>query len=79
MKNKRSFSQTDSITVGLERFFRKALPLTEFAIMLEAMVTFLQTPPTARILNSIPFQIMLPDHLKAYMQYNTNPTSEVII
>ena len=79
LKNKRSFSQTDLITVGLECFFRKALPMSEFAIMLESMVTFLQTPPTERILNSIPFQVMLPEHLKAYLQYNTNPTSEVII
>ena len=79
MKNKRSFSQTDLITVGLECFFRKALPMSEFAIMLEAMVIFLQTPPAGRILNSIPFQIMLPEHLKEYLQYNTNPTSEVTV
>ena len=79
LKYKRSFSQTDLITVGLECFFRKALTMSEFAIMLESMVTFLQTPPTERISNSIPFQVMLPEHLKAHLQYNTNPTSEVII
>ena len=40
---KRSFAQTDAITATLECFFRKGLPHCEFSIMLEEMLSKLET------------------------------------
>ena len=44
LKNKMFRGQSDRITVALECFFRKALPVSSFSKMLESMILMLQPP-----------------------------------
>ena len=78
LKNKRSIGQSDRITVALECFFRKALPGSSFSKMLESMILMLQPPHDNLSSNAVIFASILPEELKAYLQYTTNPIDEVI-
>ena len=78
-KNKRSIGQSDRITVALERFFRKALPGSSFSkMLLESMILMLQPPHDNLSSNALIFASILPEELKAYLRYTTNPIDEVI-
>ena len=82
LKNKMFRGQSDRImvaiecfyrTVALECFFRKALPGSRFSKMLESMILMLQPPHDNLSSNAVIFASILPEELKAYLQYTTNP------
>ena len=78
LKNKRSLGQSDRIMVALEFYFRKALPGSSFSKMPESMILMLQPYRDNRSSNAVIFASILPEELKAYLQYTTNPIDEVI-